>query len=480
MYKYLLIGLLFFIACAKSNTVGIPDRPEGLVKEQLKFEIPGVDHWTMPNGLEVVYIFDDELPQVKGSLFFPGGELYEPADLVGLSQAVGAELREGSFNGVSPESLDKRLDNLAASIESAYGDEYGALSFSCLQEDFSQVFSLAANLLLKPAFEEKRFQLWKQHALEGIKRRKDNPDIMAAMSFSQLIYGKDSPYARSASINSIDKINIKLLREYHKKFMRPNGSWLVITGAVEKETLKKEIEKNFSNWQKNENILPALPEINNKIKPGIYVLEKDLDQSSILLGHFGPPRLTDDIHAMSVYNRVLGAGGFGSLLFDEIRTRLGLAYDINGGLIPGAVKGLFQVDIGTKNESAVMAIKKSLEVIERTIKQAPPEELFKESKSAAKQSFVFRFNSSDTIAKRFVTQRLQGYSEDYDRLYLNKLEAVNPKMVQDVANRWLDLKDIVIVIVGRLKAAEIKKQFPDQDVYKLDFTTEPKVLEKLQ
>lgn len=476
MKKSLLILFLTLVSCSSGLKNNIPERPENIAKKNLEFKIPEVERWTMPNGLEVVYVFNDELPQVKGSLFFPGGDLFDPAENIGISQALGSELRDGSFVGMAPEVLDKKLDNMAAVIETAYGEEYGVLGFSCLQEDFTEIFSLASNILLKPAFNEKRLALWKQHAIESINRRKDSPETMAAMSFAQLIYGKDSPYARAINVSNVNKINSKVLKDFHKKYIRPNGAWLVVVGAIEKDKLKQEIEKNFSSWSRNETKLPELPAVNEKTNPGVYVLNRDFDQATIMIGHYGPPRITDDIQAMGVYNRVLGAGGFGSLLFDEIRTRQGLAYDISGGLIPGAVKGLFQINIGTKNESAVLAVRKTLEVIDSTINQLPPEQVFGESKSAAEQSFVFRFNGSDAVAKRFVSQRLQGYPEDYDKLYLERVEKVTPSMVQDVAKKWLKKNDLVIVLVGRLSMEEIAKEFPNNKVYKLEFDIEPKIV----
>ncbi|MBP9837602.1 MAG: insulinase family protein [Proteobacteria bacterium] len=480
---FILLFVVFTSACATGKVEApsaLYDRPEKINSPLLSFELPKVETWELSNGLKVVYLFDNELPIVKGSLFLPGGSLYEDLADRGVSQALGSILRNGGVKGYRPEELDKKLDNMAAHIESAYGDEYGSINFSSLSEDFPELFSLVTKVIFEPSFDEQRLGLWKTHALESIRRRKDSPEVMGTMAFAKLIYGNNTPFSESPTVGTINKINKNLILKYYRNFVRPNGAWLIISGAIEKEKAKKMVEEKFSSWQQNQTPLAALPKLDFVAKPGVYVLNRDFEQSFVLMGHEGPPRLTPDIYQMSIYNRILGTGGFGSLLFDQIRTKLGLAYDVNGGLAPGIVKGSLVLNMGTRNEEVAKAVNKAIEILKDTIKNVPSESNFTDAKSSVQNSFVFKFDDKDIVQQRYVLQRLQGYPLEYDSTYLEKINLVTPDMVREVGKRWVKPESLITVIVGKVNPQEIAKEFPGISVYTLDFDTEPKILNKVQ
>jgi zinc protease len=494
--RRVVLGLLLFCAAcsqppslssqadagAPRTDAGIPNRPDALGLDEVKFSLPTVERWVLENGLVVMYKFDDELPKVSGSLYFPGGKYFEPIELAGLASVTGAQLREGGIPGYPPEKLDRTLDHLAASIESGYDSEFGSVGFACLAEDFEQVFSLVGKVAREPQFDEKRLQLWKKLAIDGIRRRRDDPQTMAWMAASQLIYGKNTAFSHFISEDSVRRITRNDMRAFAKKFIRPNGAILAVSGAVPIDRLKSAIEKTFGSWARVSDVLPELPALKTPPVPGIYVLQRDFDQSTVYMGHLGPPRLTPDIYEMSIYNRVLGSAGFGSRLFDEIRTQLGLAYDVEGGLSPAPVAGTFQIYLGTRTEGVVPAIKKALEITRDTLANLPDRQLFDDSKAAVERSFVFRFNGTSAVVQRAAMQEFLKYPSDYDATYLNHIASVSPEMVRQVGKRWVRPDDLVIVIVGKTTPEKIAESFRDQQrpVFRLGFDTEPEVAGKVE
>ena len=480
----LLLIICCLVSCAPrkgvSSAPGIPDRPDKLGVGDVKFELPQTDRWVLPNGLVVFYRYDDELPRINGSLFFPGGGLYEPAELAGISTAVGAQLRDGSIKGVSPAEFDRKLDNLAVSIETSYGAENGGLSFGCLSEDFDTVLDISAKILREPAFDTQRFELWRRLSVDGIRRRRDDPSLMAFMMFAKALFGDNSPFARfptEAGINSLKRTD---LIQYAERFIRPNGSILAASGSVPKEQFAKLVEKYFGDWKPRTDTLPSLPAIEHKPEPAVYVLEREFVQSSVIIGHLGPPRFTPDVYEMNIYNRVLGATGFGSRLFDQIRTQLGLAYDVSGGIYPGVVAGSFQISLASRNEAALEAVRQSLSITRETLDANPQEIEFEEAKSAVEQSFAFRFDSPGEIVQRAATQELLHFPENFDRTYLERISKVTPAMVREVGRRWVRPQDAVIVVVGGIPATRVAQEIGgDRPVYRISFDTEPKVLERV-
>jgi len=476
--KHILILTLFFFSLACS-TQSIPSHPENIVKPELKFSPPSAERWEMDNGLVVYYLYDDEVPMVVGSLFYPAASVYSEGELAGEASLAVTLMRDGSVEGVSPKELDKKLDNLAASISTDSGSEYSSVSFSCLSEDFNTVFDIFKRVILTPAFDKSRLELNKLSTISGIHRRKESPGMIAHLVFKKVIFGETSPFGQFSTEQSINKISQELLRNFKNRYVRPNGSILAITGSIKKEELKVTLENSFKDWQKNE--LP-LPEINGEGlagSEGIYVVNKDLNQTVIYLGHVGPQRHSEQELAITLFNKYF-SDGFGSVLFSQIRSKLGLAYSIGGGFSTGKWNGLFSLALATKSEHAIEALDAVLKVINEVREIAPSEVQLDEVKTAAEQSFLFTAVTPADVVYRKTALELNGFSADYDQHYIENLKKITPQAVNEVAKQLIDPKQFKIVIVGRVNAEELAKHYKGRfNVYEVEFDTTPIIKRKL-
>ena len=107
-------------------------------------------------------------------------------------------------------------------------------------------------------------------------------------------------------------------------------------------------------------------------KPGIHFAEKDdVNQSNVLIVGLGTERSNPDYYALSVMNEVF-SGGFGSRVVQNVRTKLGLAYEVGGAF--GASydhPGIFYVQAATKSATTVAATQ-ALEAEIARLKTEPP------------------------------------------------------------------------------------------------------------
>ena len=77
---------------------------------------------------------------------------------------------------------------------------------------------------------------------------------------------------------------------------------------------------------------PARHDVFPGPKPGVYFIDKeDVNQSNVEIVGMGTDRHNPDVPAIAVMNEILG-GGFASRLFQKVRTELGLAYEVGGGI----------------------------------------------------------------------------------------------------------------------------------------------------
>lgn len=415
------------------------------------FEPIKAQEWKLENGLTVFFYRDPELPLIQGSLIMRGGSLWEAQSHRGAVSAMGAQMRSGGAGSYSADELDLELERLAAAISSGFGEEYGNVSFQGLSSDFSVLIGMTADVVLRPRFEPTRLELWKGQAIESIRRRRDDPNTMAGISFAQILY-HGTPYNRVLVRKDVESIRRDDLVGMHQQFVRPDEAILVLTGDVTREQVEREVAFSFGAWQARGRALGAAPEIREEPQGGIYFIPGNFAQATIYAGHLGVPRLTEDHYAIEAFNYIFGTGGFSSRLMQTVRSDAGLAYVVYGGIFPGTVKGRNVIMVQTKAESTTKAIDTALGTLSQLQAQSVSADELTEAKRALQNSFVFKFESIAEMVQREATLRMLQYPENYDSVYLESIEGLDVSDIQTTAQRRWRSKDLVVVVVGNESA----------------------------
>jgi len=413
----------------------------------LSFTPPEPEYFTLSNGMKVIFMEDSELPLVSGVLYIPGGTLWEDPNTPGVVSMMGSQMRAGGIESLSADELDYRLQELSASVSSSFGSEYGSIGFESLRGDFDEVFSIFAEVVLKPRFETARLELLKSQRIEGIRRRSDDPSTVASIAFQQLVFGQETPFGRVVDSEDVARINRVDLLRAHRQLVRADRGVLVVSGDITKDEVRLAAERYFGGLPSSPP-LPEPPDFNYNPEPGIYFLEFPLQQATISIGQPGPARHSPDEPAFALFNDIFGAGGFNSRLLRRVRTDLGLAYWIGGGVSPGFVVGQNSIRAQTKSESAAETIREALNILIDMRTSAPTEQEIQLAQQALQGSFVFRFDSIAKVAHRRAILPLMGYPEDHDEGYLERIQSVGEEEILGVARRYWDLEGLVIVVVG--------------------------------
>lgn len=465
--RVLFLLVLFLCSCSSS----LEDRfKPGVVS----YKQPEVSFRQLKNGIKVFYLQDDEVPLIRASAMIRGGEHYVPRNLSGLSAALGELMRTGGTESLQPVEVQEKIDRLAATIEIGFGGDSGSASFSCLEEDLEQVMELYSEILRRPAFNTKRLKSWKQKALSSVASRKDDPGTIAKLTFASGLYGEDSTYSAVSTSESISNISWNDLIQYHRKFVQPEHISISAVGRLGFEEFLSEVENTFGDWESQEIVLPKLAEPVQVNKGKLYLVQKPINQTSILIGHIGPPLNVEGVHSLKVFNQLFGLGGFSSKLVSEVRTKAGLAYSVYGALFPGSPLGKFQIGVGTKSSSATEAIGLILSTLNTQLQSPPESMLLEEAKQASSRSFIFRFDSPDELVSRKALLDFYDFPADYDSSYLERIEDVDADSVVKESNKWIEVSDLVIVVVGDLDLQEVRDELGDRFVIKsVGFDEEP-------
>ena len=329
-----------------------------------------------------------------------------------------------------------------------------------------------AEVLQKPAFPRDKLDLAKSQTSGGISRRNDQPDGIASREFNKLIYGADSPYARTVEYETLANIDRDDLVEFYDTYIRPDQIILGIVGDIDVAATKAMIEENFGSWENPETTLElTAPDVEPTAALGnaFLVDQPKLTQSSILVGHQGGQLDNPDYPQLRVMNGVIS--GFGGRLFNEIRSRQGLAYSVYGVWSPRYdYDGMF-ISGGSTRSDATVPFLQSLKAEIYKIRDTPiSEEELSNAKESILNSFVFNFQDPGQTLSRLMRYEYYGYPEDFIFQYQQGVKATTIEDVQRVAQTYLKPEELTVLVVGN--AAEIDPPLSElySEVTELDIT----------
>jgi zinc protease len=452
-------GSIFLILVTAATLLGsIPQAPAQATNwKQIPiptlpaFHPPQPRRIELSNGMVVFLQEDHELPLISGTARIRGGSSNEPAAKVGLVDILGEVWRTGGTKAQTGDQLDDFLEVRAAKVETGGGVDSTTISLNCLKGDFDDVFKVFADLLQSPEFRADKLDLAQKQADDSISRRNDEIGEIAGRESAKLAYGADNPYAREPEYSTIAAITRQDLVDWHKTYVHPNHIILGISGDFDSAAMESKLRGAFESWPKG----PELPKDEIKFHPaapGYYLIPKeDVNQSSIHMVALGTTRNNPDYYVISVFNEAFG-GGFSSRLFNDIRTKRALAYNVGGGI--GANfghPGILQFVVGTKSQSTIESVQALDEDIDNLARQPITDDEIKQAKDAILNAFIFRLDSPDKVLAERMTYEFYGYPLDWLDKYPAEIQKVNAADVNRVAAKYLHHDQLAVLVVGNTK-----------------------------
>ncbi len=405
----------------------------------------------LANGMVIFLQEDHELPLIDGTARIRGGSVNEPAGKTGLVDIYSEVWRTGGTKSQTGDQLDDFLEVRAAKVETGGGPDSTTINFSCLMADLDDVFKAFVDVLENPEFRAEKIDIAQKAEGDGISRRNDDVGEIAHRESVKLAYGFDNPYARVPEYSTVAAITRQDLIDWHGRYVHPNNIILGISGDFDSAAMEARLRAAFDAWPKG----PALPkdEIQyTPAKPGYYLVPKDdVNQTTIHMVGLGTTRDNPDYYAINVFNEAFG-GGFSSRLFNDIRTKRGLAYGVSGSIGTNfGHPGILQISIGTKSGTTVEAIQAADENIDNLAKEPITDTEIQHAKDAILNAFIFRLDSPDKILGERMTYEYYGYPPDWLDKYQAEIKKVTASDVNRVATKYLHKDQLAVLVVGNTK-----------------------------
>lgn len=436
--------------------------------EPVGFNPPEPERLVLDNGMVVYLLEDHELPLVTISATIRTGGWMDPPDKVGLARLTGMVMQTGGIQGKSAAELDEELERLAAHLSVSIGPESGSATLDLLQKDVAEGLKIFSGILRAPAFEPARVELAKLQLIEGIRRRHDQPQSIASREFAKLLYGPAHPFARESSVESVSRISRDDLVTFHAASFHPNGIILGVTGDFEKASMLAMLRERFGDWVPGNVSQIHLPPVADE-KGAVRFIGKVTSQTHLRAGHLSLKENDPDYPALVLLNDILGGSSFRSRLFQDVRTKQGLAYSV-GSVLRGGIyeKGVWAMRTETKTASTQETINRLIANMQRLREQPVTDAELEEAKEAFVNSFVFSFANPASIVNRRIQLEYDGLPKDFLQQLRDKVIKLTKEDLLRAAREHLHPDRLKILAVGPPETARVLASFGEVKEIKLE------------
>jgi predicted Zn-dependent peptidase len=226
---------------------------------------------------------------------------------------------------------------------------------------------------------------------------------------------------------------------------------VVVVGNVHVESIRKEIEKYFSDVPRFE-VKKFLPVHEKQHKYAVAIKHKKTEQAHFALG-VRTVGIHDkkDRYPLEILASILG-GGMSSRLFYEIRERRGLSYYVRTSSDHYLDAGYMATYVGADPKRIDEAIKVvAEEYVKVSEKGEIDEEELTKAKEYTKGHFVLELEDTRSAAIMYASQEILQHELHNPHEIIEKIDKVTLEDVHRVAKEYLDTKLLSLAVIGNFE-----------------------------
>jgi zinc protease len=441
---YLSLFLILFMGNEIFSQIDRSKQPESGPTPKIDLIKP--KSFELKNGLTVLVVEDNKLPTFSLRITIDNPPVLE-GKKSGLNSLSNALFGEGSKN-IEKDTFNEEVDYLGASISMGMGFAFA----NGLTKHKERIFELISDAALNPNFEEEELNKEKEKLITAIKGDENNPSSIAQRVGGVLAYTKNHPYGEFQTEESINSVSIKDIEDNYNMMFRPDNAYMVVSGDVKFEEIKKLVDKYFSKWKKSKK------ELESEIIQPIDVQKTEInliDMPDAVQSELSVMNITDlqnnskDHHAALVTNFILG-GSFNSYLNSNLREENGWTYGAGSSIARNKwTKSTFRASTSVRNVVTDSAIVETLNEIHRIRNEYVSDKMLDAAKATYLGNFIMSTEDKSLLADFAVNIKTQNLPEDFYETFISKINEVTKEDVMRVAQKYLKTDKLRIVVVGK-------------------------------
>ena len=396
--------------------------------------------------IPLIHEEDNRLPLVSMQLVFEESGSIEDAKLAGLAKISAKMMNEGTAE-LGSIGFAKVLDAKAVHISAHAGTETFVMEISSLKSSFDYGLEKFHDLLSSPNLKDETLEKVKAVTIGSLSRKENDYDYVASHALkAELFRGTVLEHPSSGTIADVKKIAEEDVQKFLKKHLVLEHAVVVIGGDITLDEAKANAVALLKVLPKGEKASLGFIPVSKKSHR--VVLERETEQAYLYFGSPYNMRVGDkDEYVSRVAIFILGAGGFGSRLMEEIRVKRGLAYSAYARVHASRSNVYFSGYLQTKLESQKEAEATVKEVIAAFVNEGVTQAELDQSKKFLLGSEPLRVETLSQRLSRTFQEYYKGEPLGSSLKDLKKIEALDLKTLNDYIKKHTEITDLSFSIV---------------------------------
>lgn len=401
---------------------------------------------TLENGLRVLTVPMANRESTAVAVWVKAGGRYEPKKLSGISHFLEHMMFKGTPTR-NTRQIKEEIEGVGGVLNAFTGEEMTCYFAKLLKQYYPRALEVLSDIVLHATVPAAELAKERTVILEEIKMYGDLPSHQVHDLMGELLW-PDQPLGRTLSgpPETVSRMTRSEILQYKKDYYHNNNILVSVSGDVDHEEVLERVASLFPKHHEKKHSV-FVPAKSEQTKPRTHFFTKKTEQTHLVIGLHAFPRTHPDRYKLGLLHVMLGAN-MSSRLFEEVREKRGLAYEIKSGISSFHDAGAFTVSAGVETEKTVRAVSVILHELGKVRKS-----LVKEGElRRAKDYFMSQVSLGveDTLDHLlWAGEKALCAGELPDKAEIRqKIEAVTLEDIRDIAKRIFRTKNLNLSLIG--------------------------------
>lgn len=397
--------------------------------------------WVLKNGLRLISV-PKKCDSVTVHVLVDVGSNYEAPRIAGISHFIEHIVFEGTAKRATAREVAQEIERLGGEFNAYTTAERTCFYAKVVKKHVDVALDVISDILQRPLFRQEDVQRQRHIIFKEIDLVDDDPRAYQWILFQKTLFAKhpsrNPTYGTKKAVLSTSAKDIKT---YFSQYYVPSNMVLVVVGDV--DGVREKCERAFD-WRGHNVVHIRFTEPPQK-EIRIKKEKKSVANSYVVVGHQTVPRAHPDSYVLEVIDGILGRGQSG-WMFDEIRNKAGLAYEVGTQHVAEKDYGFFATYASVDKKNIPLVQKLMHTQLER-LKTASAQDV-RDAQTYLEGDYVLEHEDTQKIADGVAFWAQMGKAASYFD-YIKQINKVAVRDVRRVAEKYFSRVCTVAVVEGK-------------------------------
>ncbi len=447
--------LLLLLACSAWPQVLTDPRDMALPDTGFSRPDPTDYELVLENGLHAYIARADQVPLVTMSAFVRAGKVNDTAP--GAAEALADALQRGGTADMNAGEFAETLRLMTADFVVEMHDEWTEVSLNVPTEDFDQALALFSEVLRNPQISGTNIE--RAGAGAGAESADLGGESGAALyegsmndavaHLRDIVY-EGHAFADHPGPGDFERLGPSDVASFHRRYFVPGNTTIAVAGRVDVDTVNTRLADQLSDWEAAP-VPPVEQQTAIKLKRrALHHYPARKLQSWLVIGHALPDLPLEDRAAFDVMTYIVGAYHLNTRLMRETRYKYGYTNDASAFVDEQWFgPGIYSFRSYSRPEVIKSIYQNMMGELERTRREEVSDrEMFVAKGALTDGLFPVRYLDGYTLTRSLALEKLRYGNHQRSASYVDRVRKVTKRDVLNVAQKYLQLENMQIVLVG--------------------------------